>query len=184
MEIRLAIKEAGSGDIGFGSNLRLYKGKSLMVALSDFVSLDIETTGLSTLYDEIIELAAVKYRDGKSVGTFSSLVKPINPVSDFVTQLTGITNTMLQDAPSLSEILPVFLNFVGADIVVGHNINFDINFIYDACESLGLTPFSNDFVDTMRIARRMYKNLPNHKLDTLIDYFDLNHREIHRGLSD
>jgi DNA polymerase-3 subunit epsilon len=98
--------------------------------------------------------------------------------------MTGITNKMLEDAPSLFVVLPTFIDFVGSDIIVGHNVNFDINFIYDACDSLGLPSFSNDFVDTMRLARRMYKGLPNHKLDTLIDHFSLERRTLHRGLGD
>lgn len=187
MEIRFGIKDDGSVAIEFGSTpkaSRPDKGKSLLAALSDFVSLDIETTGLSPMYDEIIELGAVKYREGKVVDTFSSLVKPENPVDNFITQMTGITNEMLEDAPSLVSILPTFLDFVGSDVVVGHNVNFDINFIYDACDSFGFPSFSNDFVDTMRLARRMYKGLPNHKLDTLIDHFGLEHRTLHRGLGD
>ena len=187
MEIRFGIKEDGSVAIEFGSApkaSRPNKGKSLLTALSDFVSLDIETTGLSPMYDEIIELGAVKYRDGKAVDTFSSLVKPENPIDDFITQMTGITNNMLEDAPSLFVVLPTFIDFIGSDVIVGHNVNFDINFIYDACDSFGLPSFSNDFVDTMRLARRMYKDLPNHKLDTLIDNFGLERRALHRGLSD
>lgn len=187
MEIRFGIKEDGSVAIEFGSTpkaSRPNKGKSLLIALSDFVSLDIETTGLSPMYDEIIELGAVKYRDGKAVDTFSSLVKPENPIDDFITQMTGITNKMLEDASSLFAVLPTFIDFIGSDVIVGHNVNFDINFIYDACDSLGLPSFSNDFVDTMRLARRMYKGLPNHKLDTLIDHFGLERRTLHRGLGD
>ena len=187
MEIRFGIKEDGSIAIEFGSTpkaSRPNKGKSLLTALSDFVSLDIETTGLSPMYDEIIELGAVKYREGKVVDTFSSLVKPENPIDDFITQMTGITNKMLENAPSLFVVLPTFIDFIGSDVIVGHNVNFDINFIYDACDTLGLPSFSNNFVDTMRLARRMYKGLPNHKLDTLIDHFGLERRTLHRGLGD
>lgn len=187
MEIRFGIKEDGSVAFEFGSApkaSRPNKGTSLLTALTDFVSLDIETTGLSPMYDEIIELGAVKYRDGKPVDTFSSLVKPESPVDPFVTQMTGITNEMLKDAPSLFTILPVFIDFVGDDTIVGHNVNFDINFIYDACAVVGLPPFANDFIDTMRLARRMYKDFPNHKLDTLIDHFGLERRTLHRGLGD
>lgn len=187
MEIRFGIKEDGSVAIEFGASpkaSRPNKGKSLLTALTNFVSLDIETTGLSPLFDDIIELSAVKYRDGVAVDSFSSLVKPESPVDEFVTQLTGITNEMLADAPVLFSVLPIFIDFVGEDIVVGHNVNFDVNFIYDACESLGLPAFSNNFVDTMRLARRMYKDLPNHKLDTLISHFGLDNRTLHRALDD
>lgn len=187
MEISLSTKSDNFATTKFSStlkSLRPNKGKSLLIALSDFVSLDIETTGLSPMYDEIIELGVVKYRDGKIVDTFSSLVKPENPIDDFITKMTGITNEMLEDAASLSVVLPTFIDFIGSDIIVGHNVNFDINFIYDACDSLGLPSFSNDFVDTMRLARRMYKALPNHKLDTLIDHFGLERRTLHRGLGD
>lgn len=187
MEIRFGINDDGSVTFDFGHTpkaTRPNKGSSLLTALTDFVSLDIETTGLSPMYDEIIELGAVKYRNGEAVDTFSSLVKPESPVDPFVTQMTGITNEMLKDAPSLSSVLPVFIDFIGNDVIVGHNVNFDINFIYDACVTVGLPPFANDFVDTMRLARRMYKDFPNHKLDTLIDHFELERRTLHRGLGD
>lgn len=165
-------------------NARPNKGHSLLLATDDFVSIDIETTGLSTVYDEIIELGAARYRAGNLVDTFSSLVKPVDPVSPFITKLTGITNEALESAPVLSNVLPQFLDFIGNDIIVGHNVNFDINFIYDACSSLGFGPFVNDFIDTMRLARRMYREFPNHKLDTLMKHFDLEQRDLHRGLND
>lgn len=187
MEIQLGIKEDGAVFFSFGSApkvSRTNKGKSLLEAVTDFISLDIETTGLSPTYDEIIELGAVKYRDSIPVDTFSSLVKPESPIDDFITQMTGITNEMLEDAPSLNAVLPSFIEFVGNDIIVGHNVNFDVNFIYDACEAIGLPPFSNNFIDTMRLGRRMYKDLKNHKLDTLIDFFRLEKRTLHRGLGD
>jgi len=160
------------------------KGNSLMTAVSTFVSIDIETTGLSPQYDSIIEVGASKYENGVLVDSFSSLVNPGFPIDEFITKMTGITNEMLENAPELASILPKYLDFLGNDILVGHNINFDINFIYDACESLELRPFDNDFIDTMRIARRMYPELPNHKLDTLIDFFGFTPRQLHRGLYD
>ncbi len=187
MEIRVGIKADGTFGIEYVSSpkaSRPNKGHSLMSAVSDFVSIDIETTGLSPMYDEIIELGAVKYRNGVPVDTFSSLVKPENPVDPFITQMTGITNEMLETAPTLFAVLPVFIEFVGNDILVGHSVNFDINFIYDACVAIGLPSFRNDYIDTVRLARRMYKDLPNHKLDTLIDHFGLERRTLHRGLGD
>lgn len=163
---------------------RSNKGKSLLQSSQNFVAIDIETTGLSPDYDEIIELGAAKYLDGQLVDTFDSLVKPQNPIDDFISSLTGITNDMLRDAEPLEIVLPQYINFIGNMLVVGHNVNFDINFIYDECERCGLSSFDNDFVDTMRLSRRMYKDLPNHKLDTVARHFCLPERSAHRGLND
>lgn len=174
------------GGIVFSSvgTSREAKGKSLLISTRDFTAIDIETTGLSPEYDEIIELAAVRYRDGKASDSFQSLVKPLNPIDDFIEQLTGITNQMLGTAPNIEDILPSFIAFLSDDILVGHNINFDINFIYDFCCNVGIDPIRNDFIDTMRIARRLYKDWPNHKLDTMASELGLSARCLHRGTTD
>ena len=160
------------------------KGKSLLSFPDSYTVIDIETTGLDPRFDEIIELAAIHYENDVETSRFQTLVKPENEISDFITELTGITNEMLATAPSICSILPNFRNFVGDSIVIGHNVNFDINFIYDFSEYNSLSPFSNDFVDTMRISRRLYKELPNHKLSTLVSYFDVDHPVEHRALAD
>lgn len=160
------------------------KGKSLLTFPDNYTVIDIETTGLDPRFDEIIELAAIQYKNDIETSRFQTLVKPENGISAFITELTGITNEMLATAPSICSILPNFRNFVGDSIVIGHNVNFDINFIYDFSEYNSLSPFSNDFVDTMRISRRLYKELPNHKLSTLVSYFDVDHPVEHRALAD
>lgn len=160
------------------------KGKSLTKILSDYTVLDIETTGLDPSFDEIIEISALRVRSADVIDTFSSLVKPSEPVSDFITELTGITNEMLDNAPSISDVLPHFIQFIGSDIVVGHNVNFDINFLYDQSVCLGLPPFRNDFVDTMRLARKLFPDLNNHKLDTLSQFFDVPRCISHRATAD
>ena len=187
MSISISFNSDGTLSIAQGEyqkSQRSYKGNSLLTSIRDFVVIDIETTGLSPSYDEIIELAAIRYRDGNMVKQFSSLVKPRFPVDDFITQITGISNKMLESAPVLKDILPRFLDFIGKDILLGHNIHFDINFIYDSCERLCLPHFSNDFIDTLRISRRMYKELEHHRLDDLIALFGLEARTLHRGLGD
>ena len=104
--------------IGFGNDNtkntspRPQKGKNLLVKTESFVSVDIETTGLSPIFDEIIEIGAVKYQNGKPIDTFSSLIKPFEPIDEFITELTGITNEMLENAPSLPSVLPSFLEFI------------------------------------------------------------------------
>ena len=163
---------------------RLNKGKSLLAIENDYIAIDIETTGLDTSYDEILELGAVKYSGGVEVSRFQSLVKPEYEISEFITELTGITNEMVANAPSISDVLPDFLNFISQSLLVGHNVNFDINFIYDRCEELGLSPFSNDFVDTMRLSRRLYPNWKNHKLSTMINELGIGEVVEHRALGD
>lgn len=159
------------------------KGKNLFVALDNFTAIDIETTGLSSEYDNIIELAAIKYRNGKPVEQFDQLINPGYEVGGFVTYLTGITDAMLSTAPSIDQVLPSFIDFLSDDVLLGHNIHFDINFIYDNCCFMGLPPIQNDFVDTMRISRRLYKDWENHRLDTMLAEFEL-YRILHRALND
>lgn len=164
--------------------LRPKKGKSLLKKTRDFTAVDIETTGLSSYFDSIIELAAVKYRDGIPISSYEQLVYPGMEIDEFITDLTGITNSMLAGMPEIKDVLQDFLTFIGDDTIVGHNVNFDINFIYDNCEESGIDPVSNDFIDTMRIAKRLYKDWPNHKLDTLAANLNVGGRGFHRALSD
>lgn len=160
------------------------KGRSLLEAATEYVALDVETTGLDPYFDEVIEVSAVRYKDGAAVGSFTSLVKPNNEVDEFITELTGITNDMLANAPALPEVLPQLLNFVGSSVIVGHNVNFDINFIYDTVSRCNLGAFSNDFIDTMRIARLAFKGLENYRLTTLVKVFGIANIPQHRAEAD
>lgn len=160
------------------------KGRSILTELSDYVVIDLETTGLDPKFDEIIELGAVKIQDGQIIDTFEQLIKPSFEIDEFITELTGISNDMLATAPCISEILPRFLDFVGDSVVIGHNVNFDINFIYDSCLSLLQREFGNDFLDTMRLARRLLPDLKHHRLKDLKKYYAINVEKEHRGLAD
>lgn len=145
---------------------------------------DIETTGLSPSADEIIEIGAIKVRKNEIVDTFNTLLKIDRHLNPFITRLTGITNEMLEEGIEQEKALEEFVEFVGNDIIMGHNVNFDINFIYDKCKSYLDYYLSNDFVDTMRIAKHVLPNVRNYKLGTLADYFDVDYRNAHRGLTD
>lgn len=160
------------------------KGKSLVTFPADYVVLDIETTGLDTRYDSIIELSAVKVSGDTVLDTFTTLINPQRPLDEFIVAFTGITDAMLEDAPVIDEALNGFIEFVGDSVIVGHNVNFDINFIYDNYKRITSKDFTNDFVDTLRLARFILKDLGHHRLGDLVDYFNLGYTVEHRGLSD
>ena len=163
---------------------REFKGKSLIEFPDKFIVVDLETTGLDPEIDEIIQIGAIKIQQDKIIDKFNSLVKPSRPISDFIRELTGITNEELDKADDIKNVLPLFLDFIGDNILIGHNVNFDINFIYDNSLKILNTPFKNDFVDTLRIARKLLKELNHHRLDDLIKHYNLEKREEHQALND
>lgn len=160
------------------------KGKSLLNLPKDYCVVDLETTGLDPEFNEIIEMAAIRVRNGQIVDTFSVLVKPNEELDEFIQKLTGITNGMLANAENIEVVLPEFLNFLGDDILIGHNINFDVNFIYDNIQRLKNVPFSSDYVDTMRISRHVLPEMKHHRLKDLVEKFGIIHEQEHRALSD
>ncbi len=163
---------------------RTLKGKSTIDLLSDYIIFDIETTGLDSSYDEVIEIGAIKVKNNKIISKFNSLVKPKNEIDEYITELTGITNEMVKDAPTIEEILPDFMNYIGNDILIGHNVNFDINFIYDNLYRNKFDVLTNDFIDTMRISRKLLPELPHHRLIDLAKYFKIDSTNNHRSLKD
>jgi DNA polymerase-3 subunit epsilon len=164
--------------------MRESKGRGIVGFPSNYVVLDIETTGLDPSVDEIIELAAIRVMDDVRTDTFNSLVRPTNPISGFITELTGITNDMVSRAPRVEDILPQFCEFLGGDVVVGHNVNFDINFIYDNLMKCSNRLFGNDFIDLLRIARKTLPRLENHRLETICRQFAVDTTAHHRGMKD
>ena len=164
-------------------NNRIYKGKRLCTSLSDYCVVDIETTGLSPAFCKIIEISAIKVRNKEIVSTFSMLINPHTKLDSFIIALTGINDKMLQEAPEIEDVLVQFLSFVGNDIILGHNVNFDINFLYDNILNYLGEYFTNDFIDTMYIARRVL-SLPHNRLDDLVKYFNITARDKHRALND
>ena len=163
------------------TNKKRDKGKSLLELPNEYIVIDLETTGLDPKFDSIIELSAIKVNNSKILDYFSTLVNPEFEIDYFITNLTGITNDMLKAAPILEDVFPKFLNFLGNSILLAHNANFDINFIYDNCKN----PFKNNFIDTLRICRCVFKNqFENYKLETLANALNLEHKPSHRGLDD
>lgn len=150
---------------------------------SDYTVVDIETTGLSPDKCEIIEISAIKVRNDEIVDTFSSLIKPSKRIDPFIVRLTGITDEMVADAPKIRAVLPEFTKFVADDYILGHNVNFDINFIYDNLKKYFKKDFSNDFIDTMKLSR-IHCDLPSHRLKALAKHYNVSIKGHHRALVD
>ena len=167
-------------------NERNEKGKSLLSLPNDFVVIDLETTGLSSKYDLILELSAIRVKNGNAEEDFSSLVKyhDDQEVYEYITELTGITTDMIREAPHIDDVFPQFIDFVGDSVVVGHNVNFDVNFIYDEMMSRYDKPFKNDFIDTMRLSRRLHPEYPHHRLCDLCVRYCIDQDIEHRALAD
>lgn len=159
------------------------KGISRLDLINEYIVLDFETTGFDPTYDEIIEMAAIKYSNGEKVSEFCTLVKPANKIDQYITQLTGITNEMVKNAPKIEQVLPDLMKFLGDSIIVAHNANFDINFLYDNCMLCLKEPFTNDFIDTMRLSRRLFKNI-RHRLVDLTEEFGIDQQVRHRSKAD
>ena len=160
------------------------RDKSLKLFPNSYVVLDIETTGFNPKEHEIIELSALKAENGVIIDEFSKLVKPVGYLSSYISNLTGITIDMLQNAPFIKETILDFKEFCANYIVIGHNINFDLSFINTQLIKNYDIPFTNDYIDTLRISRKVLKELGHHRLDDLIDYFGLKQRREHRALND
>ena len=160
------------------------KGHRILDFPSDYTVIDTETTGLMPEHCQIIELSAIKVRNDEIVDTYSRLVNPGITVEPFICELTGISNEMLCDQKGIEEVLPSFLEFVGNDYIMGHNVTFDINFINsDTTRYYGMI-FNNDYLDTMLISRKIWKEERHHRLADLIDRCGLEGKQEHRGLSD
>lgn len=104
-------------------NKKLTKDKE-----ANFVAIDVETTGLSPVYNELIEISAIKYEKAKKKDTFSTLIKPKKEISDTITNITGITNEMVKNAPNIEQVMPKLIDFIGEYPIVAHNANFDYSF--------------------------------------------------------
>ena len=166
--------------------MREGKGNSLIAFPSDYTVIDIETTGRSPIMDYILELSAIRVRDNMVVDEFNSLVYLPQDIviPDYISSLTGITKEMLLDAPHLRDLLKQYLDFFGDDILVGQNVNFDINFIYDNSKKLYGTVLINDFIDIMRIDKKLFKQEKSHSLEAITNRFDIDYSGAHRALRD
>lgn len=175
-------------DLNKARKQRMYKGKSIIGFPDSYIVIDIETTGLSPEYNDIIEIAGIKYNGEQIVDNFSSLIQPPKQdgiyVDSYIESLTGITNSMLATAPSASDILPKFYEFLGDSILVGHNVNFDINFLYDNFERIDGRFLRNNYIDTMRISRKLHPEDNHHKLRDLVKKYNIKQNEAHRAYSD
>lgn len=159
------------------------KGNYIKAFPSDYTVVDIETTGLSASTNEIIEISALKVRNDKIINRFSSLIKPQKPIGSFITNLTGITNDMVSTAPDITKVLPEFTDFLEEDCIIGHNVHFDINFIYENLKRHFDKELLNDYTDTMRLSRK-YCKFKSHRLSYLAEQFDISTEGHHRALND
>ena len=150
-----------------------------------FCVLDLETTGGSPSSCEITEIGAVKYRGGDLIGTFQTLVDPGLTIPPSITILTGITQAMVCDAPGIATALPVFLEFIGDSVIVGHNVRFDLSFLNAAAMRLGYERLANQTSDTASLARRLVRSeVRNLRLHSLAAHFRSPVTPNHRALED
>lgn len=147
---------------------------------SDYIIVDVETTGLDTFNDQIIEIGAIKYSEGEKVDEFSSLVK--GEVSSFIVNLTGITNEMLEDAPPIKEVIKKFYDFIGNSILISYNARFDGEFLNYALVRNHYIKLANPYIDVLTIARNLLA-LKDYKQKTVAAHYKIQYNS-HRAMND
>lgn len=161
------------------------RGRKIEKYVPDYVVFDLETTGISPVYDEVIEISGIKVKERQVVDEFTTLVNPGRSIPAGASNVNGITDEMVMNAPSFTDVLAKFFEFVGDDVLVGHNIHsFDMNFIYrDAQKFYGKVP-GNNYVDTLSAARNYLPQLSHHRLVDLASFYGISTKGAHRALND
>lgn len=171
--------------IGPKSNIKPTKNKYTVKEYfeKDITVIDFETTGLSSYRDEIIQIGAIKYRNGEVVDTFDHLVKPSVSISEKITSITGITNEMVKDAPTIQVLINDLVKFIENDTLVAHNASFDMGFLIAALNNNGIELGDIKVIDTLRLSRSLIHDTKNHKLVTLKKYLGIE-AQSHNALED
>jgi DNA polymerase-3 subunit epsilon len=154
------------------------------VSDATFVVTDTETTGTKAESNRVIEIGAVKVEDGEIVDRFQQLVNPQRSIPGRITKLTGITTGMVFDAPTVDEVLPDYLDFLGDGILTAHNLSFDKGFLDAELERMGRGSLSNETLCTVRLARRLLPGLDSKGLSRLVQFYDITVDGRHRALGD
>lgn len=151
---------------------------------TEYVVFDTETTGLNAAEHTIIEIAAVKMKGSEIVAEWTELIDPQLEIGPKTTEITGITNEMLRGKDTLDVVLRQFKEFTGNAILVAHNAEFDKAFINACAKRIGMEPWNNAFLDTLPLARMMYKGMRNYRLGSLAKKFNVELINAHRALDD
>ena len=161
-----------------------YRPQDYDLEQHDFVVFDVETTGLSSKYDQIIELAGVKVRNGEVIDKFERFSNPGEKLTELIKELTGITDDMLVDAPPISEVISDFKDWVGDAIFVAHNASFDMGFIDEAYEKQGYGKSTNGVIDTLELSRTINTKMKKHGLNILAKHYNVDLTQHHRAIYD
>lgn len=161
------------------------RGRQLYIYTPDYVLFDLETTGISCMTDEVIEISAVKVRKGNITEEFSELVNPGRPIPYVASMVNHITDEMVEEAPYFEQVLERFLAFIEDDILVGHNIgSFDMQFLYRDCERYLGQVLANDYIDTLSLAKTVFPSWRHRRLSDLAEYYGISTMGAHRALAD
>ena len=167
-------------DVDTGAAVR---GESDVSLDSEFIAFDVETTGLSAATDRLTEIGAVRFSGGRVLETFSTFVNPHMHIPANITELTGIKDSDVADAPDEDEAMRAFLDFAGGRPIIAHNATFDTGFMAAACERSGIE-FHPVVVDTLILAQRLLPELRRHKLDIVSKHLGLPEFNHHRAFDD
>lgn len=164
-------------------------GQALVALPDTYVMVDLETTGLDPERDRIIEIGALEVIRDKPGRTFSTLVQPVTAqpgyfVSPFITQLTGITNDELLQAPRLKQALEAFGQFLGSRVVLGYNVGFDMGFLQQGFQQELHRPLSNDWVDVLPLVQTLFPLWEHHRLNNVAAFYHVENPRAHRALGD
>lgn len=157
--------------------------KELLEPITSFVCFDIETTGLDPSIDKIIEIGGLKVKDKKIVGVFKEFINPGMLLPEKIIQITNITDDMLISARGEDEVVREFIDFVGDDIIIGHNIKFDYSFIKTAAKANGLS-FEKMGIDTLDLCKRLHTELTSKSLGNMCKYYGIQNDNAHRAYDD
>ncbi len=149
-----------------------------------FVVIDLETTGFSIEEADIIEIGAVRVEGGIISETYSRLIYPGYFLPRRVTEITGITNAMVIGQPTIGEVIGEFMDFIGTNIVVGHNVKQDIKFLDKYTKIYLGKKLKIPHICTLQLARNLFPGLGNYTLHNLADHFGITYKKVHRALDD
>lgn len=176
-------KTIDSEPVSNTSPIKLVEGSPVTSNIDNYVVLDFETTGLSSVTDSIIEVGIIKVIHGIEIDSFHSFVNPGRAIPEEIKRLTGITDADVINAPMPHEIASKIYKFIDNLTIIAHNANFDVGFLSEAYKKSDIQTTIN-YIDTLSMAREAFPHAPNHKLSTLVNWLDIGDGQDHRALSD